>query len=1101
MLPSLGGLVDAAVSIDSSEPAGSGGDGLQDILGTFTVTNTNDSGAGSLRQAITDANASPGLDTITFSIGGSGPHTITLSSSLPSITDPVIIDGESEPDFAGTPVVVLDGNFISGSPDGLRLAAGSDGGTIRGLVIQRFGGDGIEIDGSDGNTITGNYIGTDVTGMIDQGNDQDGINIENASGNIVGGTNPGEGNVISGNGDEGIEIDGSTASGNQVLGNLIGVAANGTTRIGNGEGMWIEDAPGTIVGGAAVGAGNVIGANNSGIIISGTNATGTVVQGNHIGTDVSGAADVGGAFYGILFHFTDSTPLFPIGIPSNSTIGGVNAGEANTIANWGADGVNVGYGDRHAVLGNVIRDNGDLGIDLTFDDGVTINDVDDVDTGANDLQNHPVLLSAGIVGSSLVVTGTLDSTPSTAFDFDFFANTTADASGRGEAERYIGSFYGISTDTNGNLIFSDTLGGANVAAGEFVTATATDQNGNTSEFAVNVTAGSTIALIAEADTFLDAGATGTNYGVSTSLVVDRSGGDLGNQRVLLRFDESLIPGGTTILSADLKLNATQNNGAFDLNVYEVTRAWDEGSADGAAGEANWNKRVVGTNWTTSGGDVDGTVLATLNTGATGIHTWDVISLFQSWHADAKANNGLMIASPNTGTTTIVYDSREGSIPPVLEVSYLVVNSVLIADAGGDYNIVEGGTLALDASASDDPEGDPLTYTWDLDDDGSFDDATGVKPSVAWEDLPSAIADDGTYTIRVRADDGNGNTDDASATLTITNVAPVLAATGSATAGVGQSYTLNLSADDPGNDTISGWTINWGDGAIDTIAGNPSSATHTYTQIGFTRNITVSAVDEDGTWTESDLIVGHYVSGSDDVYRFDGTTGDFESIFESTSGAMSRPYTLVFGPDGNVYVTGYSSNNIVRFDAAGNYLGVFSSGSGLNGPDGLAFGPDGNLYVANYSSDSILRFDGTTGAFIDNFGSGSALNGPAGMDWGPDGDLYVSSWDNGRIVKFDGNSGGAPTTVISGLSFPEQIAFHDGDLYIANGAANDIKKWDGVLLTTYFSDATLDGATGLTFGPDGWLYVSSYDDDRIVRFDGTTDNVFVDVGSGGLDRPE
>src|SRR5712691_228796 len=129
------------------------------LLNTFVVTNTNDSGAGSLRQAIIDANALAGTDTITFNIAGAGVHTITLASALPTITDTVIIDGWSAPDFSGTPVIDLNGTLAGAGVDGLRITAG--GSTVRGLIINRFSSDGIELATNGGNTIVGNIIGLD----------------------------------------------------------------------------------------------------------------------------------------------------------------------------------------------------------------------------------------------------------------------------------------------------------------------------------------------------------------------------------------------------------------------------------------------------------------------------------------------------------------------------------------------------------------------------------------------------------------------------------------------------------------------------------------------------------------------------------------------------------------------------------------------------------------------------------------------------------------------------------------------------------------------------------------------------------------------------
>src|SRR6266540_575054 len=127
------------------------------LLSVFPVTTVADNVPGSLRQAILDSNANPGADTITFNIGGGGVQTIHPTSALPDITDPVTIDGTTQPGFAGSPLIELNGGS-AGSAAGLRITAGSS--TVRGLVINGFALDGIVLSGSGGNLIAGNYIGT-----------------------------------------------------------------------------------------------------------------------------------------------------------------------------------------------------------------------------------------------------------------------------------------------------------------------------------------------------------------------------------------------------------------------------------------------------------------------------------------------------------------------------------------------------------------------------------------------------------------------------------------------------------------------------------------------------------------------------------------------------------------------------------------------------------------------------------------------------------------------------------------------------------------------------------------------------------------------------
>jgi hypothetical protein len=143
------------------------------LLATFTLTNTSDAGAGSLRDAITQANASVGVaDTINFSIG-SGIQTITLASALPSIVDTVTIDGTTQGGFAGTPLNEIVGTGAGAGANGLVLAAGSDASAIRGLSVQSFSGNGILVQ-SASNVIAENYVGIDADGTTARGNNTSG---------------------------------------------------------------------------------------------------------------------------------------------------------------------------------------------------------------------------------------------------------------------------------------------------------------------------------------------------------------------------------------------------------------------------------------------------------------------------------------------------------------------------------------------------------------------------------------------------------------------------------------------------------------------------------------------------------------------------------------------------------------------------------------------------------------------------------------------------------------------------------------------------------------------------------------------------------------
>ena len=228
----------------------------------FTVTNTNDSGAGSLRQAILGANANAGQnDTIVFNIPGAGVHTISPTSALPDITDSVNILGYTQPGASHNTLangdnavllIELDGTNIPNAPTLLINTGGSS--IVRGLVINRNpSAEGIRITGGGGHLISGNFIGTNAAGTAASANSSNGILILDSSNNTVGGTFPGARNVISGNGNDGVQITGSAATGNIVLGNLLGTNAAGTAALGNAfNGVRITNsATNTTVGGIA----------------------------------------------------------------------------------------------------------------------------------------------------------------------------------------------------------------------------------------------------------------------------------------------------------------------------------------------------------------------------------------------------------------------------------------------------------------------------------------------------------------------------------------------------------------------------------------------------------------------------------------------------------------------------------------------------------------------------------------------------------------------------------------------------------------------------------------------------------------------------------
>lgn len=367
-----------------------------------------------LRAAIQEANDTQGADEIDFRIIGTGVKTIKPASELPAITAPVTVDGYTQPGSSANTaaqgtnanlLIELDGSGAGTNSDGLVIKASDV--VVRGLVINGFDSDNIRIISTDGptddNTIEGNFIGAEPSGTQAPGIGF-GVDVLDGENNVVGGTSSASRNLISGNGADGIFIGGDT-TGTLVQGNLIGTQRDGKSPLGNAdEGVDIDDAEGTTVGGAAPGAANTIAFNeDEGVLVTG-----------------------------------------------NSTLGS-------------------------PILGNSIFSNGGLGIDLSddgFADGPTANDPADADPGPNGLQNKPVITSAR-ASSRIPIKGKLNSTPGETFVIQLFSNP-----GGEEGKKFLGEKR-ITTNANGDVSFSFK---SKVRRGT-ITATATnDATGDTSEF-------------------------------------------------------------------------------------------------------------------------------------------------------------------------------------------------------------------------------------------------------------------------------------------------------------------------------------------------------------------------------------------------------------------------------------------------------------------------------------------------------------------------------------------------------------------------------------------------------------------------------------------
>jgi hypothetical protein len=449
-----------------------------------------------LRAAIQESNDTAGADQIRFNIvSAASVKTVSPTSALPTITEQVTINGYTQSGASPNTLatgnnavlkVQLNGANAGTGPNANGLVIEASNSTVRGLVINRFDSRGIVVEGfnTTGNRVQGNFVGTNAAGTSALGN-EDGVDIQQADNTTIGGTSSGARNVISGNRDAGIQIVSDSATGNEVLGNYIGTDENGTSDLGNsGEGVHISDARNSTVGGTTAGARNVISGNNlHGVQIQALffNPTGNKIEGNFIGTNASGTTALGNGGDGVQVAGAD-----------DNTVGGTANGAGNRIAHNGAAGVRVivngAFGDEGAtgnrVLSNSIFSNAGLGIDLGAN-GITANDNDDLDAGANNLQNFPVITSATRSNTTglTTISGTFNSTPSRNNFFIQCFVALPDPSGHGEGLIPAGEDDDVATDDNGDGSF--TCGSFVPQPGQTVTATATALRqfvGDTSEF-------------------------------------------------------------------------------------------------------------------------------------------------------------------------------------------------------------------------------------------------------------------------------------------------------------------------------------------------------------------------------------------------------------------------------------------------------------------------------------------------------------------------------------------------------------------------------------------------------------------------------------------
>ena len=601
----LSGTVDAVLrdSFIGTDPAGTSGLGNDDDGVRLGFDDLATSGA-RVRDNVISGNGTEGIairedasqndvtgNRIGTTPGGNGP----LANGQEGIE---VVGAASSNTVGGDQA--QDQNLISGNgTGGVRffnsgLARGSGNAVVGNRIGTRVAGENAEPNGGAGVTVTGAFDQTEIRGNLISGN-TDGVNINDAApqpageagptdtvvaGNLIGTDKDGEAliaNTISGvnvieindhrvrgtviGGASGLTPGGPCAGdcnliagvpvanatvriegpdGTEVLGNHIGTDLAGTAGLSNfDDGIEVREVTGVQIG--APGAGNVIADNGgNGILIVGNSAgttTGNVVQANTIGLGSDGSTPLGN---------TDSG-VFIGGFASENLIGGVGAGEGNTIAESIEDeGVTLqDDATDNAILGNSIHSNEDLGIDIN-NDTVTLNDAADLDTGVNDLQNHPEISVAVAAGEQTAVVGELDSTPDSDFRVEVFADA-GDPQDFGEGREFLGSFE-VTTDAAGLAPFATTVGAS--AAGDAISATATELSAggdplSTSEFGRNAEAQPCDVPGSSADDVL------TGNGATSDIVCGLEGDDVFTPD----GGDDVFVGGTQMDEIDYSANA------------------------------------------------------------------------------------------------------------------------------------------------------------------------------------------------------------------------------------------------------------------------------------------------------------------------------------------------------------------------------------------------------------------------------------------------------------------------------------------------------------------------------------------------------------------
>ncbi|EMI18983.1 Pentaxin, partial [Rhodopirellula maiorica SM1] len=928
----------------------------------------------SLREAIIAANNTAGMDTIGFNIAGVGVHTIDLLSVLPSITDAITIDGYTQSGSsvnsasAGSNAVLqieLNGTDAGGS--GIRLIAGSDGSTIRGLVINRFSGSGIEINNSDNNTITGNFIGTDVSGSSGQGNIY-GVNITNgANNNTIGGSAIGDRNVFSGNSTAGVYI---SSSDNIVAGNIIGLNAAGDAAISNTRGVYLVNAANTLIGGTASGAGNVISGNSiDGVLVTGASSAGTRIEGNYIGTNAAGDAGIANLIKGI-------------GLTTNATgitIGGSAAGAGNVISGNSNTGVYIAS-DGNIVTGNYVGLNAAGTAAVANGTGVYIYQSANNTIGGTTANERNVI--SGNTANGVYISGS--------------ASTGNKVQGN-----YIG------TNAAGDAAIANSTAGVNIAA------SATNNTiGGSIAGAGNVISGNTGHGV-----YLSA----SNNLVAGNIIGLNAAGTaaLGNSRgIHVLSSANNVIGGSTAAARNV-ISGNSGDGIY-LSGSSTTGTSIQGNAIGlnAAGDASIGNSGSGifilsnVANTTIGGTTEGQGNVITDSGSHGILNLSTAAGNVILGNSIFANTGLGIdlgndgATANDGTTS-ASDPGQGMDHPVLTHANLVGTELTLSGyVGSAANQSTFANAEVEFFIADNGSGKTLLGTLTADANGNFSGTLTVAGVIDTDKITA------TATLSAVGTSEFGNVLDI-------NVAPTLSVPGSQAASEDSTHAINGISVGDADSNVTSVQLSVTQGTLDVTlqgsasfsAGSNSSASMTISgtqadinatlatleylgDLHYTGSDTLSVVATDaGGLTDSQSVVITVNAVNDDPTN-DGSLPSDITVTEDTSSDVDLSQINlndVDHGDGNLTVTLTTSTSGNLTATSGGGVTIGGSGTGTLTLTGTL----ANLNAYIDTASNIKYLHSTTnlnGGDVDTLNVKINDNGNSGSGGGGDVDLGTVNID-------------------------------------------------------------------------------------------------------------